>query len=71
MLAAEPVAELEHAALAVGEVLERLPQRLLGEQLRGAVEGDSARSSAMGWPNSDFSSSRPASRAKPAPAPSA
>src|SRR5215207_2568188 len=39
MLAAEPVAELEHAALAVGEVLEGLLQRLLGEQLGGALEG--------------------------------
>src|SRR5918995_3417073 len=39
MLAAEPVAELEHAALAVGEVLEGLLQRLLGEQLGGPLEG--------------------------------
>src|SRR5215207_951337 len=39
MLAAEPVAELEHAALAVGEVLEGLLERLLGEQLGGALEG--------------------------------
>src|SRR5262245_12014065 len=39
VLAAEPVAELEHATLAVGEVLEGLLQRLLGEQLRGALEG--------------------------------
>src|SRR3954468_23219109 len=37
VLAAEAVAELEHAALAVGEVLERLAQRLLGEDLRGAL----------------------------------
>ena len=37
MLAAQPVAELEHAALAVGEVLERLAERLLGEDLRGAL----------------------------------
>src|SRR3954451_16948074 len=37
VLAAEAVAQLEHAALAVGEVLERLAQRLLGEDLRGAV----------------------------------
>src|SRR5438045_6114474 len=39
VLAAEPVAELEHAALAVGEVLEGLLQRLLGEQLGGTLEG--------------------------------
>src|SRR4051812_32464463 len=37
MLAAQPVAQLEHATLAVGEVLERLAQRLLGEDLGGAV----------------------------------
>src|SRR3954471_17775806 len=37
MLAAEAVAELEDAALAVGEVLQRLAQRLLGEDLRGAL----------------------------------
>src|SRR5215217_6319091 len=37
VLAAEAVAELEHAALAVREVLERLAQRLLGEDLRGAL----------------------------------
>src|SRR3954467_7757868 len=39
VLAAEPVAQLEHAALAVGEVLQRLTQRLLGEDLRGALVG--------------------------------
>src|SRR4051794_5681355 len=37
MLAAEAVAQLEHAPLAVGQVLERLAQSLLGEDLRGAV----------------------------------
>src|SRR5438552_18842964 len=37
MLAAEAVAQLEHPALAVGEVLQRLAQRLLGEDLRGAL----------------------------------
>src|SRR6476661_2262312 len=37
VLAAEPVAELEHAALAVGEVLQRLAERLLGEDLRRAL----------------------------------
>src|SRR5689334_603252 len=37
MLAAEAVAQLEHATLAVREVLERLAQRLLGEDLRGAL----------------------------------
>src|SRR5207247_5276010 len=37
VLAAEPVAELQHAALAVGEVFERLPQGLLGQEVRGAV----------------------------------
>src|SRR6476620_687494 len=35
MLAAEPVAQLEHAPLAVGEVLECLTERFLGEDLRG------------------------------------
>ena len=37
VLAAEAVPQLEHAALAVGEVLQRLAQRLLGEDLRGAL----------------------------------
>jgi hypothetical protein len=37
VLAAEAVAQLEHAALAVGEVLQRLAQRLLREDLRGAL----------------------------------
>src|SRR5918995_3353022 len=37
VLAAEAVAQLEHAALAVGEVLQRLAQRLLGEDLGGAL----------------------------------
>ena len=37
VLAAEAVAQLEHAAFAVGEVLERLAQRLLGEDLGGAL----------------------------------
>src|ERR687897_920183 len=37
VLAAEPVAQLEDAALAVGEVLQRLAQRLLREDLRGAL----------------------------------
>src|SRR3954467_11380242 len=37
VLAAQPVAELEHAALAVGQVLERLAQGFLGEDLGGAV----------------------------------
>src|SRR3954471_19001546 len=39
VLAAEPVAQLQHAPLAVGEVLERLAQRLLGEDLRGPLIG--------------------------------
>src|SRR3954454_16763568 len=39
MLAAEPVTQLEDAALTVGQVLERLAQRLLGQEVRGAVEG--------------------------------
>src|SRR5215207_6646892 len=39
MLVAESVAELEHAALAIGELLEGLLERLLGEQLGGALEG--------------------------------
>src|SRR4051794_19849607 len=38
MLAAEPVTELEHATLAIGEVLQRFLERLFGEQVRGAVE---------------------------------
>src|SRR5918994_5142164 len=37
MLAAEPVAQLEHPALAVRELLQRLAQRLLREDLRGAL----------------------------------
>src|SRR5436305_12012659 len=37
MLAAEPVAQLEHAPLAVGEVLECLAERLLGEDLGGSL----------------------------------
>src|SRR5687768_9881306 len=39
VLAAEAVAELEDAALAIGEVLQRLAQRLLGEDLRRALVG--------------------------------
>src|SRR5258707_5443990 len=40
MLAAEPVAELEHAALAVAQVLERLAQRFLGQDFgRSLVRG--------------------------------
>src|SRR6201994_5100944 len=38
-LAAEAVAQLEHTAFAVGEVLERLAQRLLREDLSGALVG--------------------------------
>src|SRR5919201_383251 len=38
MLAAEPVTELEDAALAVGQVLQRLPERLLGQEVGGAIE---------------------------------
>src|SRR4029079_8074986 len=37
VLAAQPVAELEHAALAVREVLERLAEGLLREDLGGAL----------------------------------
>src|SRR5919107_4995454 len=37
VLAAEAVPQLEHAPLAVGEVLQRLAQRLLGEDLRRAL----------------------------------
>src|SRR4051794_38404784 len=37
VLAAEAVAQLQHAALAVGEVLQRLAQRLLREDLGGAL----------------------------------
>src|SRR5215216_3459693 len=37
VLAAQSVPELEHAPLTVGEVLERLPQSFLGEDLRGAL----------------------------------
>src|SRR6187200_953403 len=39
VLAAEPVAQLQDATLAVGEVLQRLTQRLLGEDLRGPLVG--------------------------------
>src|ERR687897_1100909 len=39
MLPAEPVPELQHAPLAVGEVLERLAQGLLGEDVGGALVG--------------------------------
>src|ERR1700710_2383937 len=38
MLAAEAVAQLQHATLAVGEVLQRFLQRLFGQQVRGPVE---------------------------------
>src|ERR1700676_3650996 len=37
VLAPESVAQLEHAPFAVGQVLERLPQRLLGQDLRRAL----------------------------------
>src|SRR5271168_1403255 len=37
MLAAEPVAQLEHAPLAVGEVLQGLAQRLLREDLGSSL----------------------------------
>src|SRR3954453_12679487 len=37
VLSAEAVAQLEHAALAVGQVLQRLAERLLGEDLGGAL----------------------------------
>src|SRR5215213_4106316 len=37
VLAAQAVAQLEHAPLPVGEVLERLAQRLLGEDLGRAL----------------------------------
>src|SRR6187200_33794 len=37
MLAAEAVTQLEHPALAVGEVLERLAEGFLREDLRGAL----------------------------------
>ena len=37
VLAAEPVAQLEHATLAVAEVLKRLAQRFLGEELHGPL----------------------------------
>ena len=39
MLAAEPVAELKHAPLTVGEVLERLAQRLLGQDVSRPLVG--------------------------------
>src|SRR5688500_11771351 len=39
VLSTEPVAKLEHAALAVREVFESLAQRLLGEDVRGALVG--------------------------------
>src|SRR3954453_11222476 len=37
VLAAEAVAQLEHTPLAIGEVLQRLAERLLREDLRGAL----------------------------------
>src|SRR5881394_2358586 len=37
VLAPESIAQLEDAPLAVGQVLECLPERLLGEDLRGAL----------------------------------
>src|SRR5207302_992115 len=37
MLPAEAIAQLEHAALTVGEVLERLAQGFLGQDLRRAL----------------------------------
>src|ERR1700761_8011311 len=37
VLAAQPIAELQHAALPVAEVLERFAQSLLGEDLRGPL----------------------------------
>ena len=39
MLTAKSVAELEYPALTVGEVLQRLAQGLLREQVRSAIEG--------------------------------
>src|SRR3954468_23685858 len=39
MLAPEPVAQLEHAALAVAQVLERLAQGLLGEDFGSPLVG--------------------------------
>ncbi len=39
LLAVEAVAQLEHAPLAVGEILDRCAQRLVGEDLRGALVG--------------------------------
>src|SRR5437868_3467661 len=37
MLSTKPVAQLEHATLSVGEVFERLAQRLLREDLGGTL----------------------------------
>ena len=39
VLVAEPVAQLEHAPLAVAEVLERVSQGFVGEDLHGALVG--------------------------------
>src|SRR4051794_23635367 len=39
MLATEAIAQLQHSPLPVGEVLERLAQGFLGEQVRGPIEG--------------------------------
>ena len=39
MLPAQAVAQLEHAPLAVGEVLEGLAEGLLGQDLRGPLVG--------------------------------
>src|SRR5215208_470679 len=38
VLATQPIAQLEHAALPVRKVLERLAQRLLGQKVGGTVE---------------------------------
>src|ERR1019366_4328199 len=39
ILAAQPIAQLEHAPLAVAEVLERVSQGFIGEDLHGPVVG--------------------------------
>ena len=71
-LAAEAVAQLEHAALAVGEVLKRVSQGFIGQDLRGALVGR------LGLLVGDELAElglaprlRPASRARSAPARSA
>jgi hypothetical protein len=57
MLAADPVAQLEHAPLAVAEVSSASRSASLVRSSTARSYGDSAPSSTISWPNSDCSSS--------------